>query len=315
MEKFKITEMTCISGIYLIQYPNNKVYIGQAQNIRARILEHNCRARNNKRGDGRQLQLCDQKIQQYFPWGVQEYFILERCDKEMLDDREKHWIAFYDALNKQKGYNFLDKGNVSGRRGVEHTNASLDQAKLDMLVDFLINRQDLSYKDISEQLDISLSVVQNVCWGNRYVNDNLEYPLRKNNHSFARKDSILDYFDSEETLLNLKEDLKLSWWLSIEVDLIKKYNIPLNILRDINQGRKFQNIGNYSYPIRTNSVRNKNSLTKNDIIAILNKLRTTQLSMTQIGKIYNLHRDTISKINLGRTFPILNYDYPARNTK
>lgn len=315
MEKFKITEITCISGIYLIQYPNNKVYIGQAQNIRARILEHNCRARNGKRGDGRQLQLCDQKIQQYMPQGIKEYFVLERCDKEFLDDKEKYWIDFYGALDKQKGYNFLDKGDVSGRRGVEHTNASLDQAQLDTLVDFLINRLDLSYKDISEQLNISLSVVQNVCWGNRYINDNLQYPLRKNNHSFAKKESVLDYFNSEELLLSLKEDLKSSWWLSIEVDLVKKYNIPLDILRDINHGRRFQNVGNYSYPIRTIGIRNKNSLTQDDVLAILNKLRTTQLSMTQIGKIYGLHRDTISKINLGRTYPILNYDYPARNTK
>jgi hypothetical protein len=35
--------------------------------------------------------------------------------------------------------------------------------------------------------------------------------------------------------------------------------------------------------------------------------------MTDIGKQYkNLHRDTISKINQGKTYVIENYDYPAR---
>jgi len=35
--------------------------------------------------------------------------------------------------------------------------------------------------------------------------------------------------------------------------------------------------------------------------------------MTDIGKKYkNLHRDTISKINKGKTYIIEGYDYPAR---
>ena len=41
--------------------------------------------------------------------------------------------------------------------------------------------------------------------------------------------NIKDYFENEQQLIDLKEDLKWSWWLSIETDLIKKYNIPLKM--------------------------------------------------------------------------------------
>ena len=58
--------------------------------------------------------------------------------------------------------------------------------------------------------------------------------LRKNNHDSNKKDSILDYFNSEKDLLNLKDDLYYRWDLEIENDLTKKYNIPLKVLRKIN---------------------------------------------------------------------------------
>ena len=108
--------------------------------------------------------------------------------------------------------------------------------------------------------------------------------------------------------------MKYRWDLTIENDLIKKYQIPIRVLRDINQGRKFQTIGNFDYPIRKKNIGNNANLSISDVENILNDLRTTKLSQTEIGKKYgNLHRNTISKINRGETYIIKNYDYPARS--
>lgn len=41
MKKVNIKDTGVMCGIYLIEYPNGKVYIGQAQNIHLRMLEHN----------------------------------------------------------------------------------------------------------------------------------------------------------------------------------------------------------------------------------------------------------------------------------
>lgn len=60
----------------------------------------------------------------------------------------------------------------------------------------------------------------------------MKYPLRTYKEKvFARKDDVLDYFNSLEDLLSFKEDLKYRWDLSLEDDIPKKWNIPKNISR------------------------------------------------------------------------------------
>jgi hypothetical protein len=191
----------------------------------------------------------------------------------------------------------------------------LTKEQLGKIIDLLLNHYELSYRDIAQQVGTSLRVVQNISWGKSYINDNLSYPLRNNIHNFAKKDKVTDYFNSEVFLINLKEDLKYSWWLAIETDLVNKYKIPLNILREINHGEKFSEIGDYTYPIRNKNIRNRYNLSKEDIINLLNDLKNTDISMTELGKKYGFGRAAISNINKGLAYPIKGYNYPARLTK
>lgn len=315
MKKVSIKDTTVMSGIYLIEYPNKKIYIGQAQNIHLRVLEHNSRAKVGRRGDKRPLQLCDKKIREYFDNGIKEYIVLEECSIDELDSREDYWIEYYNALDKNIGYNFLDRGDVSGRRGVENVNASLDKERLELVIDLLQNHYELSYQDIADRVGVSLWVIQSVNWGKTYIDSNLEYPLREyNTHVSTQKNEVEDYFKDKQQLISLKEDLKWSWWLKVETDLVKKYGIPLRIMHSINNGRKFGDIGDYTYPIRKKNIKNKNDLSKGAVLEILNLLKTTNTPMATIGKQYNFERSTISKINQGTAYPIKNYNYPARKT-
>ena len=230
----------------------------------------------------------------------------------LLDEIESKWINYYNATNKEIGYNILKDGNASGKRGIDNCNAIFNQTQLDEIIDLLINNTKLSYKDIAKLYGVSQDTILRISLGYSYFNSNLYYPLRKNNHDAARKDEVLDYFENEEKLLELKEDLCYRWDLKIENDLVEKYNIPLKILRKINQGDIFQDIGNYKYPIRNKNVRNNHNFTTNDVINILTDLRNTSQSMSDIGIKYNIHRNTVSKINKGESYIIKNYDYPAR---
>lgn len=288
-----------ISGIYLLTYDNNKIYIGQAVNIRERALEH-----NNKNKE-----FCDKALKKH---NAILTILEEINDIILLEDIEKLYIKKYQATNKEIGYNILDGGNVSGKRGVENRNASLTQEQLDEVIDLLINHTELSLKEIGNKFNISQATVLKISTGKTYVNPQLNYPLRKNNHESMKKNSYLNYFNSLEELLNLKEDLLYRWDLSMEKELIKKYNIPLKILRDINNGKKFKEYGNYNYPIRGRNIRNNNNFSIEDIQNILNLLKNTNLSMSKIGEKYSIHRDTVSKINKGQSYIIKNYNYPAR---
>lgn len=288
-----------ISGIYIIRYDNNKIYIGQAINIRSRALEH-----NNKSKD-----LCDIALKKHT--AIIE--ILEEInDISLLEELEQVYIKKYQATNREIGYNILSGGNASGKRGIENANAIFNQQTLNEVIDLLINHKELSLIDIANKYYVDQNTILRISKGQSYYNPNLKYPLRENDHSSMLKNNIQDYFNTQNELLQLKEDLLYRWDLTIEQDLTKKYNLPLLVIRDINQGRKFADIGDYLYPIRNKNIRNLYNFTQNDILNILNDLRNTKLSMTKIGEKYNLNRSTIARINEGSAYLIKNYDYPAR---
>lgn len=288
-----------ICGIYKINYDNNKIYIGQALNIWSRANEHN----------HKNIQICDQALKKH----QATIEILEQVfDILQLDEIENKWINFYNATDKTIGYNILKNGNVSGKRGIENCNSKFNEQQLNEIINLLINNTKLSYKDIANLYQVSQNTILNISQGNTYFDPNLSYPLRQNNHDFAKKDNILDYFLNEQELLNLKEDLLYRWDLQIETDLVQKYKVPLKIIRAINQGSLFKENGNYIYPIRNKNVRNNQNFTIEEVKNILSDLRNSSKSMSDIGIKYNIHRDTVSKINKGKSYFIKNYDYPAR---
>lgn len=294
-----INENLKVCGIYKLNYDNGKIYIGQALSIYSRAIEHN----------SKNIQICDQALKNH----QASIEILEIVnDILQLDNIESKWINYYNATDKNIGYNILNQGNASGKRGTENCNASFNKEQLNEIVNLLINETKLSYKDIANLYSVDQTTILRISQGYSYFNPNLNYPLRKNNHDTMKKDSIIDYFQNEEELLQLKDDLLYRWDLEIENDLAKQYNIPIRIIRSINQGHLFENIGNYKYPIRNKNIRNNQNFTIDDVLNILSDLRNTTKSMSDIGNKYNIHRNTVSKINKGEAYIIKNYDYPAR---
>jgi len=192
-----------ISGIYLLTYDNNKIYIGQAINIKERALEHNSKKR----------EVCDKALKKH---NAILTILEEIKDVALLEDIEKLYIKKYQATNKEIGYNILEGGNASGKRGVENRNASLTKEQLEEVIDLLINHTELSLKDIGNKFNVSQNTILKISTGKTYVNPYLNYPLRINNHESIKKNSYLDYFNSLKELLNLKEDLFYRWDLSIE---------------------------------------------------------------------------------------------------
>ena len=301
-----------IMGIYKLEYPNGKVYIGQSQNIYKRVMEHNQRAKKGIHGNNN-IQLCEQAIQKY--GAIIEVDILEEVNNLLeLDKREAYWIQVYQSTDKNKGYNLTNGGDVSSKRGSKHPNASLTQEQIEEIIELLLYYPEYSYLDIAKKYQVYNDLIYRISSGISYRQDNLIYPLRKNDHSSQKKTQITDYFQNEAELIYLKEDLKYSWWLKMDNgDLYKKYNITRKLLYAINKGEIFKDIGNYTYPIRTTKI--ATNLTYEDILLILNELRTTSKSMTKIGEAFNLSRGTISQINNGQKYLIKGYQYPARQTK
>lgn len=310
MKKVKLIQNNypIISGIYKFDFPNGKCYIGQAKNIYKRILDHN---RYAMQGHGsHNLQACEYAIKKYGI--ITEFYIIEEIDDfTKLDERESYWINHFHSFIKENGYNVVKEGNASGKSGIEHTNASFNEDTLTEVIDLLKNHNELSLIDIAKKYNVNQNTIVRINTGKSYVNQNIDYPIRKERYTAAKKE-LYDYFKTEEDLLKLKEDLLYRWDLKIEEDLLHIYNIPLALIRDINNGRKFQEYGNYEYPIRKKNINNKNHLTQQTVIKILDDLHNSKKTIVQIANEYNISRNTLYKINKGETCIIKDYQYPAR---
>ena len=94
-------------GIYVItNTKNNKKYIGKSIDINRRFKEH-ISPYEWSRTPNKPLYLAFQK------YGLINFSfqILEECEKEKLNEREKYWIEYYDTTNKNKGYNIQASGD------------------------------------------------------------------------------------------------------------------------------------------------------------------------------------------------------------
>jgi group I intron endonuclease len=85
-------------GIYKITSPTNKVYVGQSVEIENRIKKYascNCKL---------QVRLYS-SIKKY-GWKNHVFEIIEECDKEELNSKERYWQDFYECIGKN-GLNCL----------------------------------------------------------------------------------------------------------------------------------------------------------------------------------------------------------------
>ena len=108
MEILKIEEIPQnLSCIYKLDFPNNKIYIGKSIDLKRRMREH------NKPNEIETV--VDRAIKKYYG-KIPEVTILERCKVERLSEREKYWISYYQATDRNIGYNISNGGEYDGKR-------------------------------------------------------------------------------------------------------------------------------------------------------------------------------------------------------
>lgn len=120
----KLTELdNGVQGIYKLNYPNGKIYIGQSNDIKRRMYEHN----NINRLQNHYNAPCDLAIQKYGRF--EEVEILEIVeDNTQLNEKEQYWIQFYNSNNKEIGYNLTPGGKVLS--GENHPKSKLSNDEI-----------------------------------------------------------------------------------------------------------------------------------------------------------------------------------------
>ena len=104
---------------------NGKRYIGQTINPKDRFNRH-----KQYLGNYSGTNLFHRAMNKYFLMSDWEYDVIEEVPKEMLDEREIYWIAFYNSNDPKYGYNILEGGhNVYGYELSEEARRKISKSK------------------------------------------------------------------------------------------------------------------------------------------------------------------------------------------
>ena len=194
--------MTKLGKIYLISNDiNNKVYVGQTiQTLNKRFNGHCCYSKS------------DRSVNMYIKRAIHKYgkdkfhiTLIEECPINLLNDREKYWIAFYDSYNNS--YNLTTGGQDSNYSTLHRLEDTVD---INKFIEYIIEFKPLA-KEVATHFGICKCSVYNLI--KRLDNPNLVL-----NSYNPRKAKSIEDIDKEE----LKK-LYLEGWSIL--DLVKKYRI------------------------------------------------------------------------------------------
>jgi group I intron endonuclease len=158
-------------GIYKITNPKGKIYIGQSTNIESRERQYS------------RLDNCKQQIRLYrslkkYGYSNHTFEIVEECEVEELNARERYWQDFYNVLEEglnlrltetsdrsgklseetkekmskiRKEYNQTPEGKESRKKAMAHTDQAARVAKIDhklrhQRVDYSKRKENTDYK-------------------------------------------------------------------------------------------------------------------------------------------------------------------------
>lgn len=271
--------------IYIIENDiNNKVYVGQTNNVTLRWQQHKSAAKTNT---GRAY--IDTIMHDF---GV-EHFSMRILESDVADAnaREQYWIQYYNCFYPD-GYN-KTVGGKSGYGGCGWTPAKLNRKQLNSIIADIQNTK-IPFEELGRRYGISATVVTAINWGDSYFDKKLSYPLR-------------------EKLYSKKKFERLTYSLQYELDktmaqIANENDVDLSRLNEINQGTAHW-VPWLHYPLRSGKVTNSACRHIKEIIALL---KDPSIPQKEIAKKFSLSASTISSINYGLSYKQKGENYPIR---
>ena len=191
--------------IYLITNDvNSKVYVGQTiQTLNKRFNGHCCYSKSDRSSN----MYIKRAIHKY---GRDKFHItlIEECPLDLLNEREKYWISFYNSYNE--GYNLTKGGQDSNYFNLHRLEEIIDIKKFEQ---YILEFKPLA-TEVAKHFGISKCSVYNLI--KRIGNPNLVLDSYN-----PRKGKTIEDIDKNE-LIKLYND---GWSI---LDLVKKYKIKKN---------------------------------------------------------------------------------------
>jgi len=271
-------------SIYIIKNDiNDKVYIGQATDVKKRYQAH-CKPSSAFVDND----LVAKAIQKY---GKKHFwFEILESNIENYNEREQYWIEQYNCI-RPNGYN-IQKGGEEPPvfSGTSHPESKLDDFGVQGII-YDLEYSDLSYRQLSKKYNISTDTLVNINKGVSYRQVNITYPIRKKPNDCGK----LSNEEAKEIINTLKYT-----YLSYE-EIAAQYHVEARAISRINKGM-YHRCVNEEYPIREcANTSNRPKLSYDDVTEIIDLLINSDMSIGKIAKKYNVQSNIIIGIKSGHT--------------
>lgn len=205
-------------GIYKIQnLLNNKVYVGQSNDVLRRWRDHKTNAFNSN--DHNYNTHLYRSIRKY---GLQNFSfeVLEECLTSELDAREIYWISYYNSFFE--GYNLTMGGDGSG--------SEVNKTRIISIIHELETTYK-SHRQIAEENEISTEMVQGINSG-RYWRHDRVYPIQDPKAQFYRRGFLCDKGSQQKNCVDCGKEISANATRCVECEKERKRKRPLNISRE-----------------------------------------------------------------------------------
>jgi len=292
-----------IIGIYKINFPNNKVYIGLSKDVRRRIREHFWGTKENA---------CDLALKKYYnninDFEIELLEIFQNIDYSILSDAEIKWIEYYHSNEKEFGYNLTSGGlPYHSKKGLPWSKFTYKD--LEIIYQRLLNGE--GNIEIAKDYNVVPETIGQINQGHKYKNDNFSYPLRDNSIRKCTQGLKNHNAPELEKIQEVCELLKQENYSYQEIANIS--GMSYTYVANINLGKlNYCNELPYTYPIQVKHNGRRNPLNKEEALEIIQLLKENQVTQKEIGALYGCSYNSISRINNGNLYKQDNENYPIR---
>lgn len=274
---------------------NNKVYVGQAKDTRARFLCH-C-----KPSSARDNSLIDKAIQKYGANNFWFEILEEQVDN--YNERERYWIKRLKSI-QPNGYNILDGGEDPPTfYGLDSPCCAFESIAEVNAIKHELRCTRKTLQEIADKFGVSKKTVLRINQGISYEEYDEDYPIRK----VPNISGTLTEDDAKNIIDILKNTYRQY------IDIGNQYGISISEVKNINSGVSWRQ-ENEDYPIRKYKNSGRPACTYQQVTEISELLKTTDISCNQLAKCYCVDLQIIYIINNGnaKRYRRPGYTYPIR---
>lgn len=274
---------------------NGMIYIGQTkQTLEQRDYKHQTQLKDNS----------------YFHRAIKKYgrenFSLELIEDNIpfnkLDEKEKYYIDYFESFyTTGKGYN-LTQGGQWGSATQKLTIKQAEEIKEK------IKNTKKSFIEIGQEYNVTLYCISDINRGKTFHDNSITYPIRQS--------SLRSYID--ENKINIILDMLLNTNMTQE-EIALAVDVCTYTVGEINRGKNSWCPLDLDYPLRKPIQNNtfQNKITQKEVQEICYKLCFTNIKIEDIGKEYQIAKNTVGDISRGLTWKNITQQFkcPIRKNK